>query len=329
MVNRSVARALDVWMNGELVGVWHPARSGVSVFQYSPEWLDSPRTRALSLSLPVLPGNEAHRGEHVDNWFDNLLPDSKPIRESIAVVVKEKEGEVITLPKGQLDQNADEARIDGALAEDGNFSGTVENTRTGDLAVAIRTAFSTPLDSMKRKAIGQILASEYFARPETDSLVAFDGKDFHAEAKVRFKVTKAKMLTRVGGVALLENPIRPVSFMPSLADNIDDKKERKLPYSAKTLLGPSTERIIARITMPAGWTATLPANVKLDGPVGYYEMKYSQNGQELRIERTLRGYDVVLPPTAKAAIVDWLRKAGSEDGKMIVLNAPVHSVASR
>jgi len=83
MVNRSVARALDVWMNGELVGVWHPARSGVSVFQYSPEWLDSPRTRALSLSLPVLPGNEAHRGEHVDNWFDNLLPDSKPIRERI------------------------------------------------------------------------------------------------------------------------------------------------------------------------------------------------------------------------------------------------------
>ena len=247
----------------------------------------------------------------------------------IAVIVKEKEGEVITLPKGQFDQNVDDAHIDGTLGEDGNFSGSVENTRTGDLAVAIRMAFSTPLDSMKKKAIGQILASEYFARPETDSLVGFDGKDFHAEAKVRFKVTKAKMLTRAGGVALLENPIRPVSFMPPLADAIDNKKERKLPYSAKTLLGPSTERITARITLPTGWTATLPANVKLDGPVGYYEMKYSQSGRELRIERTLRGYDVVLPPTAKAAIVDWLRKAGSEDGKMIVLNAPVHSVASR
>lgn len=247
----------------------------------------------------------------------------------IAVIVKEKEGEVITLPKGPQGQNVDEAHIDGTLSEQGIFTGTIENSRSGDLAIAFRSAFNSPLDSTKRQAVSGILASEYFDRPETDSLVGFDGKDFHSEAKVRFRVTKAKMLTRAGEVGLLENPIRPMSWMPRLADAIDKKKERKLPYSTKALVAPSTERIIARITLPAGWTATLPANVKLDGPVGYYEMKYSQDGRELRIERTMKGLDAVLPVSSKSAIVDWLRKAGSEDAKVIVLKAPVHSVASR
>ncbi|MGI9042731.1 MAG: type II toxin-antitoxin system HipA family toxin [Gemmatimonadaceae bacterium] len=70
-------------MNGELVGAWFPARTGSSSFQYATEWLESPRVRALSLSLPILPGNSPHRGQHVDAWFDNLLPDSRQIRERI------------------------------------------------------------------------------------------------------------------------------------------------------------------------------------------------------------------------------------------------------
>ena len=77
------ARALDVWMNGERVGVWYSSRTGVSVFEYDTKWLSSPRVRPLSLSLPLLPGNQPHRGEHVTNWFDNLLPDSDRIRDRL------------------------------------------------------------------------------------------------------------------------------------------------------------------------------------------------------------------------------------------------------
>jgi serine/threonine-protein kinase HipA len=83
MVSPTSRRFLNVWMNGELVGAWHPARTSVSEFQYTNSWLESPRVRALSLSLPILPGNAGHRGNHVDAWFDNLLPDSTPIRERI------------------------------------------------------------------------------------------------------------------------------------------------------------------------------------------------------------------------------------------------------
>ena len=74
---------LNIWMNGELVGAWSPRRGSATEFQYAKSWIDSPRSRALSLSLPILPNNAAHRGHHVDAWFDNLLPDSRQIRERI------------------------------------------------------------------------------------------------------------------------------------------------------------------------------------------------------------------------------------------------------
>lgn len=76
-------RALDVWMNGELVGVWYASRSGTPLFRYDADWPTSPHARPLSLSLPFVPGNEPHRGDVVAAWFDNLLPESAAIRQRL------------------------------------------------------------------------------------------------------------------------------------------------------------------------------------------------------------------------------------------------------
>lgn len=70
---------LHLWMNGLPVGVWTMPRGGTSVLRYFPSWRDSPQGRPLSLSLPFNPSLE-HRGETVDNYFQNLLPDSRKIR---------------------------------------------------------------------------------------------------------------------------------------------------------------------------------------------------------------------------------------------------------
>lgn len=75
-----LGRALDIWMNGELVGRWSFAPSTGHRFVYAEEWLASPNGRPLSLSLPWSVGTLPHRGEAVEAYFDNLLPDSEPIR---------------------------------------------------------------------------------------------------------------------------------------------------------------------------------------------------------------------------------------------------------
>ena len=83
MVSTRRPRALDVWMNGEHVGTWTVMRGGMDEFRYETGWVESPRCRPVSLSLPILPGNQVHRGAGVADWFDNLLPDSQAIRERI------------------------------------------------------------------------------------------------------------------------------------------------------------------------------------------------------------------------------------------------------
>lgn len=83
MGRKSHRQQLNVWMNGLLVGEWTLAH-GEEIFAYHASWLNHPQTRPLSLSLPFLPNNAAHRGAVVNAYFDNLLPDSDIIRRRLA-----------------------------------------------------------------------------------------------------------------------------------------------------------------------------------------------------------------------------------------------------
>lgn len=73
--------ALSVFMNGTLIGrLALDARAGLS-FQYAQSWLASPRSRAVSLSLPLR--RTPWEGVPVLSFFQNLLPDSPRIFEQV------------------------------------------------------------------------------------------------------------------------------------------------------------------------------------------------------------------------------------------------------
>jgi serine/threonine-protein kinase HipA len=76
-------RELWVWMNGERVGSWLRMRTGGHRFVYEPTWLQSPRVRPLSLSLPITPDRTVD-GAVVERFFDNLLPDNENIRKRVS-----------------------------------------------------------------------------------------------------------------------------------------------------------------------------------------------------------------------------------------------------
>lgn len=71
-------------MNGTFVGTWSLRPYVGEIMQYDDRWVSSEQGRPLSLSLPFTPGNQPHRGDAVRAWFENLLPDSKDIRERVA-----------------------------------------------------------------------------------------------------------------------------------------------------------------------------------------------------------------------------------------------------
>jgi serine/threonine-protein kinase HipA len=83
MARPSKTQALSVWMNGERVGTWFTAANNVQDFRYADEWLVSPETRPISLSMPVGPPGTTYKGAVVERFFENLLPDSKEIRDRI------------------------------------------------------------------------------------------------------------------------------------------------------------------------------------------------------------------------------------------------------
>lgn len=74
---------LDVWMNGQHVGLWFWTRTGTPGFRYDESWLRSPQARPLSVSLPMPAGGGDVMGAKVEHYFDNLLPDSGRIRERL------------------------------------------------------------------------------------------------------------------------------------------------------------------------------------------------------------------------------------------------------
>lgn len=71
-------------MNGLRVGSWSLAPHAPDTLQYDLAWVQSAQGRPLSLSLPFMPGNPPHRGDKVRAYFENLLPDSKEIRDRLA-----------------------------------------------------------------------------------------------------------------------------------------------------------------------------------------------------------------------------------------------------
>jgi len=79
----SHTRRLSLWMNGDFVGTWEVSGQG-HILCYAPSWVRSPQGRPLSLSLPFTPENRPHKGQAVQAYFENLLPDSQPILARLA-----------------------------------------------------------------------------------------------------------------------------------------------------------------------------------------------------------------------------------------------------
>jgi serine/threonine-protein kinase HipA len=90
-----VTQALNVWMNGELVGLWTVARDS-HTFRYASSWLASSRRRSLSQSIPISSSLET-KGEVVKSYFDNLLPDNEKIRSRLRTRFKTKSTETFDL----------------------------------------------------------------------------------------------------------------------------------------------------------------------------------------------------------------------------------------
>ena len=145
MVSR--AQTLGVWMNGHQVGELRKSRTGALVFAYTADWLGAAGARPMSLSMPLQ--HQAYTGERVYNYFDNLLPDNRQIRDSIqarfraptshpfdllAAIGMDCVGAVQMVPSEVAPP--DVHRIEGVRLSDGEIANLLSRYRSAPLGMA-------------------------------------------------------------------------------------------------------------------------------------------------------------------------------------------------
>lgn len=82
MARRRSHNPLNVILNGRQVGMLNRRPSGATEFVYDETWLSWRHAIPVSLSIPL--SDETFRGAAVNSVFENLLPDSNPIRQRVA-----------------------------------------------------------------------------------------------------------------------------------------------------------------------------------------------------------------------------------------------------
>ncbi|MGA7437821.1 MAG: type II toxin-antitoxin system HipA family toxin [Luteibacter sp.] len=137
-------RQLAIWMNGQPVGDWTLESDGTQALRYRDSWRQSELSRPLSLSLPFTRENTL-RGPVVESFFDNLLPDSRLIRQRIqtryraasgrafdllAEIGRDCVGAVQLMPDDEAPDGFD--RIEGELLSDGGVEAILRDVAVVD-----------------------------------------------------------------------------------------------------------------------------------------------------------------------------------------------------
>lgn len=94
-MNSRRSAVLKVLMNGIAVGRLHNSTSGVLSFSYDQSWFDFAGRRPISLSIPL--SSREYSGLVVENYFDNLLPDSQSLRSRLQARVGAESGRCFDL----------------------------------------------------------------------------------------------------------------------------------------------------------------------------------------------------------------------------------------
>lgn len=161
MGRKRVAAEMFIYMNGQKVGRLLQNASGKLEMTYAEEWLRSEARRPLSLSLPL--SSQKHSGEVVENFFDNLLPDSQPIRNRIQArfgartnrsfdllwhIGRDCVGALLLFPD---DAPLDIRRVDTEPLTEAQIAATLRNYRTMPLGMGADTEFRISIAGAQEK----------------------------------------------------------------------------------------------------------------------------------------------------------------------------------
>ncbi len=245
-----------------------------------------------------------------------------PAEEGSFVLVVHDDGtlEEVTLPLSAPSGNRSETRIVGELSADGHFTGRYTEAKSGGLQYGLRRAYARVFSKDELSRLTQALANGVFSGASGDSLTLFDGRDLRAKPQVTLTVHDAPVLSSTGGTRIFTLPAALPNYASlGLASQLERRKPRRFPIDISEVIGPIESVTELRMTLPPGWKADLPPNVKESSQFGSYSAEYAQDGRELQVMRRMTGQRGTAPPDSIDALIAWLRAISKDDVKFIVL----------
>lgn len=234
--------------------------------------------------------------------------------------------EEVELPEAPREANRSVIRIVGELDHSGTFKGRYEERLSGALQYPVRGVFSVSRSEREREELARAMAGSIIRGARGDSLVIFDGNDLTAEPRISLLLSNGSLTRSAGNTEIMTLPM-PSFALDRIITQLEAEGERRYPFDVVSVVGWQESSWELQITLPEGWRAQLPANVDVKSEFGEYSAEYTQDGRELRIVRKMAGSKGVQPPSAKEALIEWLRAVSEDAVPYVVLEKPAAVVA--
>ena len=223
------------------------------------------------------------------------------------VVLPDGTAREVTFPKDEA--GAASNSFVGEAGLDGRLSGEWISTGTGRFESGLRVTYAEPLDSARMTAMKSVYAMT-FPSSTVDTVIAFNGRDAAAPARVTVRLHDAEGFKRAGSLAILTLPtlMTASNFAFSMMQGmLSTRGPRKLPIEASRVFQDGRQVTEMRLRLPEGWKAQLPDGATVTSAFGEFQSAFAQQGRDLRVTYTLAGATGVQPKEKIGELQAWLK----------------------
>lgn len=207
--------------------------------------------------------------------YGYLLPN---LRDKKALIITpDGRGEMVTTPPVPLIGQSITYNTEGKLDEGGTFTGAIHSTYQGDVEVVLRDAFRRTPEAQWQQIVQNMAAAVGFGGTVSDIKVSSpDAIDQPFEISYQYERKS------YGDWAdhKITFPLPPLGFISVGAQSLNSDEPLQLGT-------PTTYSFESKITLPAGYSVGLPANVDLTNSAAEYHATYATESGAIVTRRRL------------------------------------------
>lgn len=230
-----------------------------------------------------------------------------------ALLIDEGKPILVDIPIDKPEDNEKTRNIEVTLSKDGSVKGSAYVTFKGYYDTYLRSVWKTAADRKIREDL------EWSLRSLVPN-ATLEGYELSNLRDLNMDVWERYSFSAPGYAQVVQNSI---SFLPSIMERLETsesvaKKERKYPIN---YWSPYTIRDIVTYKLPEGSKVVhIPDNLVLDKPFAYYSMKFSLDGNILKVERVFQIREIFITPEDYPEYKSFIESIVSKDRERVVVN---------